>query len=44
MVTVQVLDKDDDMQTESDDDRMDLGVVPEISLLPRASKQQRAAL
>ncbi len=32
MITVQVLDEDDDMKTESDDDGMNLSIVANISL------------
>lgn len=39
MVTIQVLDKNHYVQTQCDDNRVDLSIISKISLLPPARKQ-----
>ena len=41
MVTIQVLDKNHYVQTQCDDNRVDLSIISKISLLPLARKQYR---
>lgn len=41
MVTIEVLDEHDNMQAQSDDNRMNLSIVSKISLLPSVRKQYR---
>lgn len=41
MVTIEVLDEHDNMQAQSDDNRVNLSIVSKISLLPSARKQYR---